>query len=36
MAIKIKKATEYSENNMTVRAYIEKIEDESVIFNIDI
>lgn len=36
MAMKIKKATEYSEFNLTVRAYVEKIEDGDIIFDIDI
>ena len=36
MAIRIKKATEHSEMNMTVRAYIEKIELGEITFDIDI
>lgn len=36
MAMRIKKATEYSELNMTVRAYIEKIENGDIVFDIDI
>lgn len=36
MAIRIKKATDRSEMNLTVRAYIEKLEEKEVIFNIDI
>lgn len=36
MAMRIKKATEHSEINMTVRAYIEKIELEEITFDIDI
>lgn len=36
MAIRIKKATERAETNLTVRAYIEKIEDGDIIFDIDI
>ena len=36
MAVRIKKATEHSEMNMTVRAYIEKIELEEITFDIDI
>lgn len=36
MAMKIKKATEYSEMNLTVRAYVGKIEDGDIIFDIDI
>lgn len=36
MAMRIKKATEYSETNLTVRTYIEKIEDGEIIFDIDI
>ena len=36
MAIRIKKATDKSEMNLTVRAYIEKLEDDEVTFNIDI
>lgn len=34
--MKIKKATEHSEFNMTIRAYMEKIEDEDIVFDIDI
>ena len=36
MAMRIKKATEHSEMNMTVRAYIEKIELGEITFDIDI
>lgn len=36
MAMRIKKATEHSEVNMTVRAYIEKIELGEITFDIDI
>lgn len=36
MAIRIKKATEHAEINMTVRAYIEKIELGEITFDIDI
>lgn len=36
MAVRIKKATEHSEMNMTVRAYIEKIELGEITFDIDI
>ena len=36
MIMRIKKATEYSETNMTVRAYMEKIENGDIIFDIDI
>lgn len=36
MTMKIKKAKEHSEINLTVRAYLEKIEDKEVIFDIDI
>ncbi len=36
MAIKIKKATEHSEMKLTVRAYMERLEDERITFNIDI
>ena len=36
MAMRIKKATEHSEINMTVRAYIEKIEIGEITFDIDI
>lgn len=36
MTMRIKKATEYSELNMTVRAYMEKIENGDIIFDIDI
>lgn len=36
MAMRIKKAKEHSEINLTVRAYVEKIEDNEIIFDIDI
>ena len=36
MAMRIKKSTEHSEMNMTVRAYIEKIEMGEITFDIDI
>jgi len=36
MAMRIKKAKEHSEINLTVRAYVEKIEDKEIIFDIDI
>lgn len=36
MTMRIKKATEHSEMNLTVRAYIEKIDDEEITFDIDI
>ncbi len=36
MAMKIQKAKEHSEINLTVRAYVEKIEDNEIIFDIDI
>lgn len=36
MTMRIKKATEHSETNLTVRAYIEKIEDNEITFDIDI
>lgn len=36
MGMRIKKATEHSEMNMSVRAYIEKIEYEEITFDIDI
>lgn len=36
MAMRIKKATEHAETNMTVRAYIEKIEIGEITFDIDI
>ena len=36
MAMRIKKASEYSEFNLTVRAYIEKIESGDITFDIDI
>lgn len=36
MAMRIKKATEHSEINMTVRAYIEKIDLGEITFDIDI
>ena len=36
MAMRIKKATEHSELNMTVRAYMEKIEDGEINFDIEI
>lgn len=36
MAIRIKKATEHSETNLTVRAYVEKINDGDFVFDIEI
>lgn len=36
MAMKIKKATEHSETNLTVRAYVERINDGDFVFDIEI
>lgn len=36
MKMRIKKETEYSEMNLTVRAYVDKIESGDITFNIDI
>lgn len=36
MAMRIKKASEYSEFNLTIRSYMEKIENGDITFDIDI
>lgn len=36
MALRIKRASEYSEFNLTVRSFIEKIENGDIVFDIDI
>lgn len=36
MAMRIKKATEHSEQNMTVRAYLEKLEMDEIVLDIEI